>query len=181
VSIALMLFASFEGFMIPAAASPRIALSAHTLRGFFAALGRLRLAHKAEVVELGWVRYTDGNALVRQKVVEAVIRQRAPLLNRLVRQGIDEGVFTTTDPDHADEVIMSLLRGMENTHAWLLLSLEQDSDKGRLVERAIATHGAYMEAIERVLDAPPNAFDRADAAAVRVWADALGEEGRAAS
>jgi hypothetical protein len=45
-----------------------------------------------------------------------------------------------------------------------------------LVERIIANHGAYMEAIERVLGAPPNSLDRADAEAVKVWANVLGEE-----
>jgi (hydroxyamino)benzene mutase len=34
LGIALILFASFEGLVIPAVASPRIALSAHTLSGF---------------------------------------------------------------------------------------------------------------------------------------------------
>jgi (hydroxyamino)benzene mutase len=45
VGMAFILFASFEGFVVPAAASPRVALSAHTLSGmqgiFMLAVGLL--------------------------------------------------------------------------------------------------------------------------------------------
>jgi len=60
-------------------------------QGFFDTLDRLRIAHKADVVTLGRVWYTGDNAIVRQKVDEAVREQRAPLLNEIVRQGIREG------------------------------------------------------------------------------------------
>jgi AcrR family transcriptional regulator len=138
------------------------------LQGFFATLDRLRIAHKADVVELGRVWYTDDNAIVRQKVDEAVIEQRAPLLTEIVRQGIQEGIFTTAYPDQAGEVILSLLQGMGNTHARLLLSLEERDELGR-VEAIVAVHAAYMDAIERVLGAPQNSLYRADVEAVKVW------------
>src|SRR5262245_33764341 len=99
------------------------------LQGFFDTLDRLRIAHKADVVKLGRVWYTDANAIVRQKVDEAVMAQRTPLLTEIVRQGVREGVFTTAYPDQAGEVILSLLQGMGNTHAKLLLSLEQQHDE----------------------------------------------------
>src|SRR5437899_12050457 len=80
------------------------------LQGFFDTLDRLRVAHKADVVKLGRVWYTDANAIVRQKVDEAVFQQRAPLLTEIVRQGIGEGSFTTAYPDKAGEVLLSLLQ-----------------------------------------------------------------------
>jgi AcrR family transcriptional regulator len=143
------------------------------LQGFFATLDRLRIAHKADVVKLGRVWYTDDNAIVRQKVDEAVLEQRAPLLNEIVRQGVREGVFTTTYPDQAGEVILSLLQGMGNTHARLLLSVDQETDEQRRVEEIVAVHAAYMDAIERVLGAPPNSLYRTDSEAVKVWVAAL--------
>src|SRR4051794_30291590 len=57
------------------------------LQGFFDTLDRMRVAHKAEVVMLGRVWYADENALVRLKVDAAVLKQRAPLLTEIVRQG----------------------------------------------------------------------------------------------
>ncbi len=145
------------------------------LQGFFDTLDRLRMAHRREVLELGRVWYTDHNALVRQKVEETVVQQRAPLIAEIVRQGLREGVFTTTHPDQAGEVLLSLLQGMGNTHARLLLSLGKESDEQRIVEEIAATHAAYMEAIERVLGIPPNSLYRIDAEAVRVWVK-TGEE-----
>jgi AcrR family transcriptional regulator len=144
------------------------------LQGFFDTLDRLRIVHKADVVKLGRVWYTDDNAIVRQKVDAAVLAQRAPLISAIVRQGVREGSFTTAFPDQAGEVIMSLLQGMGNTHARLLLAVEPASDEQRRIEDIVATHAAYMEAIERVLGAPPHSLYRADAAAVKVWVTAPG-------
>jgi TetR/AcrR family transcriptional regulator, transcriptional repressor for nem operon len=143
------------------------------LQGFFDTLDRLRIANKADVVKLLRVWYTDDNAIVRLKVDEAVLQQRAPLLTEIVRQGIREGSFTTVYPDKAGEVILSLLQGMGNTHARLLLSLEQERDDQRCIEEIVATHAAYMDAIERMLGVPPHSFSRASAEAVNVWVAAL--------
>jgi TetR/AcrR family transcriptional regulator, transcriptional repressor for nem operon len=119
------------------------------LQRFFDMLDRLRIAHKTDVVKLGRVWYSDDNAIVRQKVDEAVVKQRAPLLTEIVRQGVREGVFTTAYPDQAGEVILSLLHGMGNTHARLLLSLDQERDELLRIEAIVAVHAAYMDAIER--------------------------------
>src|SRR5690242_4896611 len=59
-------------------------------QGFFDTLDRLRIAHKTDVVRLGRIWYTDDNAVVRQKVDEAVFQQREPLLAEIVRQGVLE-------------------------------------------------------------------------------------------
>ena len=143
------------------------------LQGFFDTLDRLRIANKAEVVKLMRVWYIDDNALVRLKVDEAVLQQRAPLLTEIVRQGVREGIFTTAYPHYAGEVILSLLQSMGNTHVRLLLSLEKEQDERRCVEEIVTTHAAYMDAIERVLGVPAHSFYRTDAAAVQVWVEAV--------
>ena len=86
------------------------------LQGFLDTLDRLRMAHKVDVIRLGHIWYTDDNAIVRQKVDQAVFEQRAPLLTEIVRQGIQEGSFTPAYPDKAGEVIMSLLQGYLQTY-----------------------------------------------------------------
>lgn len=145
------------------------------LKGFFSTIDRLRVEQKTNVIDLGRVWYNDSNAIVRQKVDQAVHEQRAPLLNEIVRQGVQEGVFTTPYPDRAGEVILSLLQGMGNAHAKLLLSLGQkgdtmtESQEQSNIEQIVTIHAAYMDAIERVLGAPPNSLYRADAAAAKMW------------
>jgi len=156
-----------EKQMLPLVHDPGLS-ALEKLQGFFDTLDRMRVAHKAEVIQLGRVWYADENALVRLKVDEAVSKQRAPLLTEIVRQGIREGVFTMLHPDQSGAVILSLLQGMGNTHAQLLLLAEQID-----VQQIVAVHAAYMDAIERVLGAPPNSLYRADAEAVNVWVSAL--------
>ncbi|MFU8772205.1 MAG: TetR/AcrR family transcriptional regulator [Anaerolineales bacterium] len=147
------------------------------LLGFFGTLDSLRTAHKAKVIQLLRVWYTDENAIVRQKVDEAVREQRAPLLEEIVRQGVQEGVFSTPYPAQAGEVILSLLQGMGNTHAKLLLSLDQEvvtkNYEQHCIEEITSTYAAYMSAIERVLGSPPNSLQRPDAVeAVKMWVTA---------
>jgi len=158
--------------LLPIIHDPKLS-AIEKLQGFFDTLDRLRSSHQADVIQLMRVWYTDDNAIVRLKVDEAVLRQRAPLLTEIVRQGIGEGIFTIAYPNNAGEVILSLLQGMGNTHARLLLSLEQERDDLRCIEEIVATHAAYMDAIERVLGAPPHSFYRTDAEAVNVWVAAL--------
>ena len=143
------------------------------LQGFLSTLDRLRMAHQQDVVEALRVWYADGNAIVRQRVDEAIVQQRAPLLTEIVRQGLREGVFTTAFPDQAGEVIMAILRGMGDTHARTLLSSVEGRDQRNSVEEIVATHAAYLEAIERVLGAPPNSLHRVEAGAVLAWMTAL--------
>jgi TetR/AcrR family transcriptional repressor of nem operon len=149
-------------------------------QGFFDTLDRLRIAHKAEVVKLGRIWYADSNAIVRLNVDEAERSQRAPLLAEIVRQGIEEGTFTTAYPDKAGEVIMSLLHGMGDTHIRLLLLLDQKRDDDqRLIEEIVVTHAAYMDAVERVLGAPAHSFYRTHADAVKIWVAALRDDDHA--
>src|SRR5574341_2091376 len=143
------------------------------LQGFFDTLDRLRIAQKDSIVKLFHVWYADDNAIVRQKVDAAIVEQRAPLIAGVVRQGLQEGVFTTAHPDQAGEVILSLLQGMGNSHMKLFLALDQGADEQHCIENVIAVHAAYMDAVERVLGAPPNSLYRTDAAAVKVWVAAL--------
>jgi TetR/AcrR family transcriptional regulator, transcriptional repressor for nem operon len=149
-------------------------------QGFFDTLDRLRMAHKAEVVKLGRIWYADSNAIVRLKVDEAERSQRAPLLAEIVRQGNQEGTFTAAYPDKAGEVIMSLLHGMGDTHLRLLLLLDQKRDDDqRLIEEIVATHAAYMDAVERVLGAPSHSFYRTHAEGVNIWVAALRDDDHA--
>lgn len=143
------------------------------LQGFFAALDRLRMARQQEVIDAARVWYTDDNAIVRQRVDEALVRHRAPLLTEIVRQGIQEGVFNTPFADQAGEVIMALLQHMGDAIARLLLLSAQEHDPSQRIEAIVALHAASMEAIERVLGAPANSLERAEADAVLAWVVAL--------
>lgn len=157
-----------EASLLPVVRDPRLS-AIEKLQGFFTTLDRLRIEQKASIVELLRVWYTDDNAIVRQKVDAVVLKQRAPLLTEVVRQGVEEGVFTIAYAEQAGEIILSLIQGMGNSHAKLLLSFDQDGEERRCIEGIVTTHAAYVDAIERVLGMPSYSLHRTEAEAVKVW------------
>jgi AcrR family transcriptional regulator len=143
------------------------------LQRFFAAFDQMRSAARPFLTSLMRVWYADDNALIRQKVEEATLKRRAALLTSVVHQGMREGVFTTAYPDQAGAVIQSLVRGMELTHARLLLGLDQAPDDLASATAIVAAHSACMDAIERVLGIPSASLYRTDPAAAQAWVTAL--------
>jgi AcrR family transcriptional regulator len=143
------------------------------LQHYFDAVNQLRNTARPFLTSLLRVWYADDNALIRQKVEEATLLRRAALLTPVVRQGIREGVFTSAYPDQAGAVIQSLVRGMELTHAHLLLALTHAPGDLASVNAIVAAHSACMDAIEHVLGIPPASLSRTDPAAVQAWVSAL--------
>jgi AcrR family transcriptional regulator len=151
------------------------------LQGFFDTLDSLRADQRAQIALFLKIWYTDSNALVRQKVDEALFEQRVPWITEIVHQGLREGVFHVATPKHTAEAIQALMQGMSNTHARLILAIVQEFARpqatenraNELVSEIVTTHAAYMDAIERVLGAPANSLTRTDAAAVNLWVNEL--------
>jgi AcrR family transcriptional regulator len=139
------------------------------LERFFAILERVRITNQAFLTDLAHVWFADDNAIVREKVDELIVRQRAPLLAAIVRQGVEEGVFTTPYPDQAGIIIMSILRGMSTALLKLMLAFERVRDDGHYIPEIVATAAASAEAIERVLGAPANSLYRPDIETVKAW------------
>ena len=139
------------------------------LKQYFATLDRLRLAQSAFIADLLHIWFADDNAIVREKADEMIVQRRAPLLSTIVRQGIQEGVFTTPYPDQAGEIILAITRGMGNSLLKLILTFEQDRDQLHYIDDMVANTAATAEAIERVLGAPTNSLYRPDAEAVKGW------------
>jgi AcrR family transcriptional regulator len=139
------------------------------LKQYFAMLDRVRLAQRALIVDLLHIWFADDNAIVREKADEMIVQRRAPLLNAIVRQGIEEGVFTTPYPDQAGEIILAITRGMGNILLKIILAFEQDRGQLHYIDDMVANTAASAEAIERVLGAPSNSLYRPDAEAVKGW------------
>jgi len=140
---------------------------------FFASLNRARRNQQAFLADLLRVWFADDNAIVREKTDEVIVARRAPLLNAIVRQGVQEGVFTTPYPDQAGQVILSITRGMGNVVLKLILAFEQEPDALHYIDEIVAASAAMAEAIERVLGSSVRILDRPDAQAVKGWMVAL--------
>jgi AcrR family transcriptional regulator len=127
------------------------------LQRYFDTLDRSRIAQKAFIADLACVWFADDNAIIREKVDEAIVQRRAPLLTAIVHQGLMEGVFKTPYPDQAGELILALMHGMGNTLTRMLLAFDPEHDVQQRLQSTVTTHPAYMEAVERLPSAYPPA------------------------
>jgi AcrR family transcriptional regulator len=103
---------------------------------------------------------SDDNAIVREKFRREVVTTITPILTEIVRQGVREGTFTVTSPEHAARVTVSLLLGANEHASALYLANHNGEVPFEAVEGAL---NAYPEAMERILGAP--------AGSLRWWPD----------
>ena len=112
------------------------------------------------------VWYTDDNAIVRQKARAAAVKWVTPWLSVIIRQGIEEGVLTTSYPEQVGEVVLSLALDLGESLGGLLLSFEPERDDIPRVEGIVA---AYTDALERTLGAPTGSLQVVDAETLNEW------------
>jgi AcrR family transcriptional regulator len=133
---------------------------------YFEAGSRWKVSRKAFMLDLMRVWYTDSNALVRQMQEAAAIKRIAPMLAEIIRQGIAEGVFTTSYPDQIGSMIWGISQGISDTVAELLLT---DPAPSEALPRLEAIVGAYSEALERILGAPAGSLPLMDMDLLKEW------------
>ncbi len=133
---------------------------------FFDTVNRQKTAQKGFLLALLRVWYTDNNSIVRQKLLITGAKRILPLLAEIIRQGMQEGVFTTTYPEEVSEVALLLMQGLGDTLSHLLLSFDPQRDDMLRVERTVAV---YTDALERVLGVPSGSLSLADAQTLKEW------------
>ena len=137
------------------------------LRRFFAALAGWKLPRQDLLIALLHAWYADDSALLRQKLRTGIAARVAPMLARIVKEGVAEGVFTTAHPDAFGRVVVSLIQDLNDRLAELLLTVERgEAIEFEHVEQTIS---AYTEALARILGVPDSAIALVDPAALRPW------------
>jgi AcrR family transcriptional regulator len=118
---------------------------------YFSTAGRWKTAQKDFLLQILRVWYADDNAIVRQKVSTAGLERIAPMIDTIVEQGVQEGVFAVSCPDRLGEVSLFLMYGLGDKIVQQLLS--EDPGKASF-EEIKDTLAAFTRALERVLGAP---------------------------
>jgi AcrR family transcriptional regulator len=154
-----------EQILIPIAENPELP-ALEKLQLFFSTLSRWKTAQKAYLMKLLNVWYADENAIVRQKMLTATIRRISPLFTGAIRQGIQEGVLTTSYPDQSGQVLLTILQGFGETLAELLILNEPQPEDLQHIE---STAAAYNDAIARVLGANPGTLKLVDVEMFAEW------------
>jgi AcrR family transcriptional regulator len=127
---------------------------------------RWKTARKAMLIELMRIWYTDHNAIVRQKMMAILSKYSLPLLTTIFHQGIREGVLDIPFPDQIGGIFLSLMQGIGDAFAELLLASELRGDELQRAERLVA---AYAVVMERVLGAPTGSLQLMDAESLKEW------------
>jgi len=143
------------------------------LQSYFATIVRWRTAQKTFFLSLLRVWYTDDNAIVRQKMRSTIVIKRiTSLLTGIIRQGIQEGVFTTSYPDQVGEVIVSLGFDFQEIIGWQILSFDPERDDLLPIQHTVAV---YSDALERVLGAPKDSLQLVDNETLKEWLVSTGD------
>ena len=129
------------------------------LNRFMAASRRWRLANRALLDSVMRILYRDENIIIRHKIQTRNEARTVPLLARIVREGVEQGVFHVADPDEAAAAVTAItqLYGTRNTR----VLIESPDRRAALAEIRRGIAAAYG-AIERILGAPAGSLEAPD-------------------
>jgi AcrR family transcriptional regulator len=140
--------------------------AAQKLERLFNGMAQFKAERKDLVLGILRVWQSDDNALVREKLRRIVAARMTPWLERIVRQGIEEGTFSSGHPDHLGRVLTTLVQGMSELASELWVGRQIDAVSLEEVKR---TFDAYHEAFERIVGARPGSLKFLDEPTIEFW------------
>lgn len=136
------------------------------LTAFFAHIGNWKAANRDLLIDTLYMFYQDDNLRLRSQMIAKLTAAIAPLLARIIRQGVEETTFNVAYPDEVAEIVLTMGMSCSDTIAGLLLAGTWDADAVRSVERKLV---AYERSIERVLGATEGSLHLIPPETLRVW------------
>jgi AcrR family transcriptional regulator len=129
-------------------------------------IAQIKAEQKQLVLAIMDVWNSDGNALVREKVRRLSASRLEPVLRAIIRQGIEEGLITSSSPDETARVLVYLMQGYQELAGELFLARQAGTIGFEVVLRTFA---AYTEAFERILGVPHGSVALVDEPTLRYW------------
>jgi AcrR family transcriptional regulator len=111
----------------------------------------VKLANIDVLLVLLRVIFREENAIIRDKMYRRIVEKNTELFSAIIRQGVEEGLFTTSDPEDAGEVILELGRALNEKVSRLLLI--EDKTVEELIRVIKKKTEMYEQMIERILGA----------------------------
>src|SRR5690349_19897516 len=96
-----------------------------------------------------------------------MVRHVTPLFSKIIKQGAQEGVFSTPYPEYASQVNINLIQGLGDTFARMLLS--EEAKNSNVIQEAENLIIAYNDAIERILGAQQGSLHLMDTETLKDW------------
>ena len=135
-------------------------------RRYFEASLQWKSAGKTLIINLLRRWYADENAIIRQKMTPQSIKGTARILEPMIRQGIEEKVFTTPYPEQVAEIIASVALSIADSLIRPMISPQPDPSAFQKTEIIL---DAYFDTIERILGAPAGSLKTFGAEAFKDW------------
>jgi TetR/AcrR family transcriptional regulator, transcriptional repressor for nem operon len=142
------------------------------LRRWFMTTSRWKADQKEYMLALLHIWYTDGNAIIRQKMIMKSVKRISPIFSDVIRQGIVQGDLKTPFPDQVSEVVFYLFQGLGDKFAELMIANEKETDPEKRYERLSISRKileAYQDALERILGTPTGSLQLVDPESMKEW------------
>ena len=134
--------------------------------GVFATTARYKNARRDLALALLEAWLADSNTILREKLRQLVARRMTPVLERILRQGALEGVFSVADPEGTARVIVALIVGIQEQAALLFVARQAEAIE---VDEVLRVFAAFSDAVDRILGLPPGRLSLTDPPTVRLW------------
>jgi AcrR family transcriptional regulator len=136
------------------------------LEAVFGGIAQYKAERKDLVLGFMRVWLSDDNVIIREKARRLAAARQRPLIERIVRQGIAEGTFTSRAPEALPSVLVALMQGIGERAMELWIGRQDGSVTFEEVKR---TFDAYLEAFERILGVRPGSLQFLDEQALEIW------------
>ena len=132
----------------------------------FADLGNWKLAKKEFFLEIMRVTMRDENVLLRTKMRDLGVAAVAPLMARVIEQGVGEGVFAVDRAANIAELLLEMGQSLSRVTTDLLLAPPNDAEAYNVFIRKA---DAYERSIERELGTRPGSLPVMPRDQIRRW------------
>ncbi|HVS43773.1 MAG TPA: TetR/AcrR family transcriptional regulator [Candidatus Dormibacteraeota bacterium] len=140
--------------------------AARKLEEVFAGIAAWKAQRKELMLAILEVWVSDDNAIVREKSRRLAVSRLVPLLEPIIRQGVEEGVFTVPYPDETARTIVALFQGFGDEALEHFFARQAGTIPFETVVRANAAH---VDALERILGLSAGSFTGLDEESLRLW------------
>lgn len=157
--------AEAEQFVLPLIHDPAIG-ALEKLRRFFAILDQHKRANRPLVLAFTRVWYAPENAITHHALANEGRKRLVPWLSEIIRQGIAEGIFTTSYPDQTARMIFALLEDLGSAIAEVIQEEDLTLPNAPHMLQVI---DATADALERMLGIQPGDLQQAWREDVARW------------
>ena len=114
--------------------------AAQMLQRIFSETAGWKTGNREFFLEILGTWYSDDNLVVRMKLFLQAKKTMSGVLEQIIRQGVEEGLFDTPYPERIGEVILGLLANTSEELAFILLGLQPVDDPATYLEEMLTVN-----------------------------------------